>query len=419
MVTPIEVSDPDPGTRGLTPIISLGVYTITAYGTWAYGFGVLLEPISSDTGWGAAFLGTIYGWAMALSGIGAFWTGRLLDRFGARAPYAIHLTVASSLMAGALLVDDKWLFGALFATGAGIGGATGFYTITTVIVSRLRFDRPDWAISSLTIVGAFASPIYLPLTAWLVAMWHWRLVAAVLVAAGALGAAQALVLAPGGASHESGLVASTRPLATLRTALGSPAIRRILAVYLLAGAAGSTIWVYQVPMMTSVGLSLGLAGAFGGLRGLCQLLGRVGLSAQIERRGTDVLLRGAYLATASAGVALLIGAGLAGSKPGVDSPILIAGAVAFAILAGTGLGASSPLQAIHARSRFDPGDLGLLMGLQGLVLGVAGGIGPFTGGLVRDLSGTWTATIIAVVVVLCSAAALIRPPPNLERCGEA
>lgn len=400
-----SISGPDH--PSITPIISLGVYTITAYGTWAYGFGVLLEPISADTGWGASFLGAMYGWAMALSGIGAFWAGRLLDRFGANVPYSIHAVVASGLMASALAVENRWLFAALFATGAGLAGATGFYTITTVIVSRIRADRPEWAINALTIVGAFSSPIYLPLTAWLVSIWHWRSVAALLVGIGALGAIQAAFLARGGVSPATAGGPSAHPIATLRRALANPAIRRILTIYLLAGAAGSTIWVYQVPMMTGVGLSLGLAGTFGGLRGLCQLLGRVGLAGQIERRGTDTLLRGAYLATAAAGLTLLFGRLIVGPDPVATGTGLIVATAVFAVLAGAGLGASSPLQAIHARSRFDAEDLGLLMGLQGLVLGVAGGIGPFAGGLVRDLSGSWTATIMAVVVVLVAAATLL------------
>ncbi len=373
---------------------------------------MLLEPISADTGWGAAFLGAIYGWAMALSGIGAFWAGRLLDRFGANVPYVIHAVVASGLMASALLVENRWLFATLFATGAGLGGASGFYTVTTVIVSRIRSDRPEWAINALTIVGAFSSPIYLPLTAWLASIWHWRSVAALLVTVGAIGAVQAAFLAQGGASPETGSGPSAHPIATLRRALTNPAVRRILVIYLLAGAAGSTIWVYQVPMMTGVGLSLGLAGTFGGLRGLCQLLGRVGLAGQIERRGTDTLLRIAYLSTAAAGVTLLFGRLIVGPDPTATSSALVAAAAVFAVLAGAGLGASSPLQAIHARSRFDSGDLGLLMGLQGLVLGVAGGIGPFAGGLTRDLSGSWTATIVAVVVVLVVAASLLRSPPD-------
>lgn len=402
----------DSGSAGLTPIVSLGIYTITAYGTWAYGFGVLLEPISADTGWTATFLGAIYGWAMAISGVGAFWTGRFLDRFGSLAPYGVHLIAASGLMGTALLIENRWLFAVLFATGAGLGGATGFYTITTVIVSRIRSDRPEWAINALTIVGAFSSPIYLPLTAWMVSIWPWRTVAAILVAVGALGAVQAAVLARGGAAADVGHEASPSPFATLGQAMTNRRIRRVLLVYLLAGAAASTVWVYQVPIMVGAGMSLGVAGTLGGLRGFCQLLGRIGLAGQIERRGTDVLLQGAYLATAAAGVVLVIGAAArTGSE--LDSAPVLGAAIVFALLAGAGLGASSPLQAIHARSRFDPGDLGLLMGLQGLVLGVAGGLGPFTGALVKDSTGTWTATVIAVAVVLVVAAGLLRAP--LER----
>lgn len=401
-----------PDTAGLTPIASLGLYTITSYGTWAYGFGVLLEPIAADTGWSATFLGAIYGWAMAISGIGAFWTGRLLDRFGSIAPFGIHAVVSSALMALALLTDSRWLFAVLFATGAGLAGATGFYTTTTVMVARIRSDRPDWSINALTVVGAFSSPIYLPLTAWLVTVWPWRQVAAVLVALGALGALQGAVLARGAASPDTGQRASPNPAATLRRAVSNPHIRRILAVYLLAGAAASTIWVYQVPIMVGAGLSLGAAGAIGGARGVCQLLGRLGLARQIERRGTNRLLQGAYAATAMAGLTLVLGAAMAGGA-GLDSPPVVVAAVGFAVLAGVGLGAASPLQAIHARARFEPGDLGLLMGLQGLVLGVAGGLGPFAGALLRDTTGSWTATVLTVAAGLIVAATVLqRMPPE-------
>lgn len=398
------------GWRAWLPVWSLGLYTITAYGTWAYAFGVLIEPINAETGWTTSFLGSVYGVAMLLTGLSAFWSGRLLDRFGPVVPLAVHGVVASGLMLAAVSVDRQWLFGLLFATGAGLSGATGFYTMTTVIAARSRPDRPERAIAVLTLVGAFCSPIYLPLTAWLLTVWDWRTVASLLILTGIAGAAQAAIVTGrvrlADEDEMGGTVRpSARSLDAVRRAMVRPDVRRALAVYFLAGAAAGSMWVYQVPMMTGAGLGLGLAGTLAGLRGFCQIFGRMGLTGAVERHGSARLLQGAYVITAVGGVALLVA-----SFVGVDSTSSVIGlSLVFALLAGTGFGASSPLQAIHARLHFDPGDLGLLMGLQGAVLGFAGAVGPMAGAFLRDATGSWIPTISLVVVILVASAALLRP----------
>jgi len=396
--------------RAWLPVWSLGLYTITAYGTWAYAFGVLIDPISAETGWTTSFLGSVYGVAMLLTGLSAFWSGRLLDRFGPAVPLGLHAIVASGLMLVAVSVDRQWLFGLLFATGAGLSGATGFYAMTTVIAARSRPDRPDRAIAVLTLVGAFCSPIYLPFSAWLLTVWDWRSVARALILAGVFGAVQAAVVTARVKlvqEDETGraILPSARSWDAVKRSMAKPDVRRALAVYFLAGASAGTMWVYQVPMMVGTGLGLGLAGTLAGLRGFCQIFGRMGLTGAVERHGSAQLLQGAYLITAVGGVALLVA-----SVVGTDSTTVVVGlSLVFALLAGTGFGASSPLQAIHARLHFDPGDLGLLMGLQGAVLGLAGAFGPMTGAVLRDATGSWIPTIAVVVAVLLISAMLLRP----------
>ena len=182
----------------------------------------------------------------------------------------------------------------------------------------------------------------------------------------------------------------------------------MLAVYMLAGMSFGAVLVYQVPVMVAAGLSLGTAGAIGGLRGFCQIFGRVGLTGAIGRWGARPLLLAAY-AISALGVALLL----------IDHPVA---AVAFAILAGVGLGATSPLQVINARAYFDEGDLGLLMGMQGAVIGVAGGIGPFVGGLLRDALDSWTPVIVYGASALAGATLLLsaspRPPEQAVLHGQ-
>ena len=421
MVVTADVAEPGARRtrwRAWIPVHSLGVYTITSYGTWAYAFGVLISSIRAETGWSTSFLGGVYGSAMALTGLSAFWSGRLLDRFGPLVPLGLHAVVASGLMFVALGTTNPWLFAPLFALGAGLSGSTGFYAMTTVIAARTRPDRPERAIAVLTLVGAFCSPIYLPLTAWLLTVWDWRDVGRALVVAGAIGAAQAMVVtrmayrrahtdviavsvAAGGA-----VAPSARSIDALDRAVRNPAVRRALTVYFLAGAAASTVWAYQVPILEATGLSLAVAGTFGGLRGFFQLFGRMGLTTAVERFGSARLLQAAYLATAVGAVALVVG--LTATLGTAATMVL---ATVFAATAGTGFGASSPLQAIHARLHFEPGDLGLLMGLQGAVLGLAGGLGPVLGSIIRDATGGWTTTVVVVFVGLMISAHLLRRSP--------
>ena len=105
------------------------------------------------------------------------------------------------------------------------------------------------------------------------------------------------------------------------------------------------------------------------------------------------MLRFAY-AVSAVGIAFL----LVGTVPA---------GIAYAVVAGASLGATSPLQAMYARTRFDARDLGLLMGLQGVAVGAAGGLGLTLGGLMHDLTGSWTPTVLLAVAALAFSTLLL------------
>jgi len=382
-------------TREWAGVGALGLLTITSFGSWFYGFGVLIDPIHEDVGWSTTVLGLTYGAAQVISGIGAFAGGRLLDRHGGLGPFGLQAIAGGGLMLAASWATHAAVFGVLYAVGAGITGATGFYSVTTVAAARLIPERPAKAIAVLTVIGALCSPIYLPLTAWMVTTWDWRVAARVLAVLAIGGAVIAAVLVRGGASpSDSG--PSSNPLGALRATIRIPAVRRMLSVYMTGGVAFTSILVYQVPILTGAGITLGTAGLIGGLRGFCQVFGRVGLTSMVERFGSGAMLKVAY-AAAAVGVAFL----LVGTVPA---------GIAYGVVAGVALGASSPLQAIYARLHFGEGDLGLLMGLQGAALGLAGGFGPLVGGVLRDVTGSWTPTVLMCIAALTISAWLLRQP---------
>ncbi len=380
--------------RGWFGVVALGLVTITAYGSWFYGFGVLIGPISEDTGWSTTALGNVYGAAQVITGLGAFIGGRLLDRYGGIGPFGLQALLGGGAMMAATWATDIWTFAALYAIGAGVTGATGFYHVTTAAASRLRADRPDRAVALLTLIGALCSPIYLPATAWMVETSHWRTTARILALLTIAGALVAALVAKGGRSlPATGPTASS--LQVIRRAISAPAIRRMLLVYTTAGAAYASVLVYQVPILNAGGLALASAGAIGGLRGFCQIFGRIGLTGLAERFGAGQLLRLSYIASAI-GVAFMF-------------VVTVPTGVAYAVIAGVALGANSPLQAIYARNHFNPTDLGLLMGLQGAAIGIGSGIGLSIGGGLRDLTSSWTPTLLMAVAGLILATIAIKP----------
>ena len=85
----------------------------------------------------------------------------------------------------------------------------------------------------------------------------------------------------------------------------------------------------------------------------------------------------------------------------------VGAADSIADIAGAAIGATSPLQAIHARNRFDADDLGLLMGMQGAAAGLAGALGPIFGAVIHDSAGSWNPTVLMGIAGLVVGGILI------------
>lgn len=359
----------------------LGVLTICAYGCWYYAFGVLLDPILEDTGWRESTLTASFSAGQILIGVSSLAGGRLLDRAGHRTVFLL----GAALTLGGLLTASLAQSAAIFFVGATIGlgacGALGFYHVTMPTAVRLNPDNPR-AITVLTIWGAFASAIFLPATAWLVEAIEWRATARVLATAGAAAFALAAVALPASPASEA---KDRTPLRSILSGLTDrPETRLFTAAMAFGGIAMATMLVYQVPTMTSLGLAAGTASSIAALRGFCQLLGRIPLTPIVTRFGLDRALVIAFTAVAISG-------GLLSISSSVPTGI------SFAIVAGFGIGAFSPLQGMKTEALFDREDLGATMGLYAAVLLLAGSLGPFVAGLIVEATDDrrWAAGIVA------------------------
>lgn len=370
----------------------LGIITIAVYGSWYYAFGVLLDPMIADTGWSEAVLASAFGASLLLGGIGSLLGGLLLDRLGSRLVFGTAAIVGFAAFQTAARTDSLAVFAVAGAVGGGTFAGLGFYHITQTTAVRISPGDSAKAIAVLTIWGAFASAIYIPVAAWLVTEIGWRSTLSVLTLTASVALMTGSVMID--ARVQSPLSAMA-VLGDLRASLRDPHARRFVTVIALVGMGVSTVLVYQVPAMTAAGLAPVTASFWAGFRGFAQLGGRLPLMPIVRRLGTTNSLRLA-IASISVGMAIL---SIAGSVPL---------AIAYALIAGFGIGALSPLQGMMTSEVFGSNSLGTAMGLLTFVFLVAGSIGPAIAGIAASASGSRSLPVVGGAVLVMAAAVLMR-----------
>jgi MFS family permease len=367
--------------------------TIIGYGACYYAYGVLIGPISADTRWPDAALGAIFSATLVITGIGGMVAGRVLDRRGPRPVFLLAGTAGAGAMLLASVQGALLPFAIAYAGGCGLVGALGFYHITQAAAARTAPAAPARAIIWLTLFGAFSSPVYLPLTAWLTQAAGWR--GAIQVEAGTVAVAfvlAALLISNPGRSQPG--QPAGRPAGVLRAAWRSPLVRAWLAATLLGGAAVNALIVYQVPVTTRAGLPLGIAAAVAGFRGLAQLAGRLPLTALTGKLGARTTLVLAYTLAAAVTLLLFVGGTLA--------PVLV-----LSLLAGAAIGAVYALQGVYAYELIDPRHLGTLLGIQQAVFAAGGALGPLAAGALLGTTGSYTPAVTIISAGFAAAAAVL------------
>lgn len=370
----------------------LGLVTIAGYGSWYYSFGVLLDPIIADTGWSETALTSAFSASAIVSGIGAVGGGWLLDRLGSRFVFSTAALTTLVAFAFASTTGSVVVFTVTVAIGGGALGALGFYHITQTAAVRISPTDSTKAIAVLTIWGAFASAIYLPVAAWLVQSTNWRLTLQLLVGSAVV------VLAIGAIAIHTKTTEMPRSALVwkdLLEGLKTIAARRFVVAQGLIGIAVAVLLVYQVPAMTAAGLSLSAASFWAGFRGFAQLGGRLPLMPIVRRLGPARSLQVAYAAIA-VGLVLLSFAGTQWL------------AAVFALIAGFGIGASSPLVGMYSRDVFGEKSLGTAMGSMSMVFLVVGAIGPAAAGWVATATGSRALPVLGAAVLTLAAIPLVQ-----------
>jgi MFS family permease len=389
-------------------VLALGCTTILSYGTTQYLFGVLEVPLATAFGWSRAELSGAYALSLLVAGILGVPVGYLVDRYGARVLMVVGSVLAGCALIGLSQISTLWQFYLYWSSGLGIAMALVLYPVTFTVITSWFVAKRARAFAVLTLVGGLASPIFIPLTGWLIPQSGWR---TTLLWYGILHLVIAVPLhgwlvrrAPDHQNTVHGATSTPSDLlrqdsSTARQALGSLRFWILTGAYALALLGSAVVFAHQIAYLVSRGYGSLLAATVAGALGLASLPGRFFLNLLSARILPQTVLVGTMLVQAS-GILVLI---LAPSAPWL---------LLYILLYGAAFGALSPLRAQVMADHFGKQAYGAITGLQGIPLALCQAAGPLVAGWLFDTLHHYDLAFWLCVGSFVVAALLIQALPH-------
>lgn len=378
-------------------------------------FTVFFLPLEREFGADRAAIAVIFSISMLVSGLASPLVGELFDRVGPRVQYTAGFALSALGYALASQASEVWhLYLALGLIG-GAGGALAGGVPHSALVSRWFSRTAGSAIGIVFSAGGLATVAIAPLAQLAIEAFGWRSV--YLLFSGAVALLVPLTLAmPWGRIMRGGYVFRRAARAhaaaraegeawTMVSALRTHSFWGLFSVYFFTGGATTTLAVFMVTYLVSIGFAPLTAAALFGFAGFLTPFGMIGFGTLGDRIGRG---RAALLSFVATGLAIA-GLGLAALWP---SLILIAPAM---LLFGVSSGSRGPIVSAIAINMFAGGKLGGIYGAISLGGGLGAAFGAWFGGAVQDWTGSPLALIAFCSVFLFLGAMPFWTLPALKR----
>lgn len=385
--------------------VLLGAVSITEVVSWGilyYAFTVFIAPMQADLGWSREVLTGGYSLALLCSGLAAVPVGWWLDRHGPRAIMTAGSCLGSLLLVAWSQVTTPGSFYLIMA-GIGVVMAAVLYDPAFAVIAVWFRRHRGRALTILTFFGAWASFLFIPLSADLVASLGWR--SALLALAGLLAVLtiplHALVLRrspldlglrPDGEPRDATAPTLSTPAdihVSLRAALQDLDFWWLTIAFAISTFATVALTVHLIPYLVEQGISAAYAATIAGLFGLMSLVGRVLLGPLGDRYPRQVV------------TAILMGMQLVGVLILILVPSVL-GAIVYIILFGAGSGTLTMMRAALLAERYGSAQYGSINGALSLGLTIARTLAPISATLVAGRLGGYR-SLLWIIVVLCAA----------------
>jgi sugar phosphate permease len=157
--------------------------------------GALLQPLSKEFGWDVEQISSALAVRFALFGLMGPFAAILMERFGLRNVVVTALTLVAAGMALATQMTQFWHLVLFWGVMLGVGSGMTALVLSAVVSNRWFDSHRGLVVGILTASSATGQLIFLPVAAWMIERFGWRLaVMPVLVACAVMAVAVYLLM---------------------------------------------------------------------------------------------------------------------------------------------------------------------------------------------------------------------------------
>jgi len=361
-----------------------------------HSYSVFFKPLALEFGWSRSVTAGAFSMYGIVHTFLAFLTGRLADRFGPRPVMAMAGTFLALSMILMSFIKSVWqlylFYGFLFSFGV-----ASIYTPSVATVSRWFVERRGFAVG-LTAAGIGAGSLaFSPLSAWLISSLGWRMAYIIIgiIPLATFIPITILMRRSPFESHESGSPEGFR----LSEAIKTPTFWQFCLSWMFTAMALWAVLVHIVPLLTDRGISIVQAGILASVIGAGSIGGRIGAGFISDKYGRKRI----FIISLSIQLAMIIW--LFFSR---NLWMLFI----FALIFGFGSGGWTGTVGAFPADYFGIRATGAILGLMNTIAGIGVAMGPYLGGFVFDITGSYDymmlicalSTLIAIIL-----ASLLKP----------
>ncbi|MBM3225641.1 MAG: MFS transporter [Candidatus Tectomicrobia bacterium] len=367
------------------------------FGIW-FTFAVFFVAMVEEFHWSRGDAATAFSVGSIMQAALAPVAGLLLDRWGSRLVVTLGLGIMALGLAACSQVQALWhftvLFGIVVGTGIGLAGQVSQTTLLSVWFVKCRGTIIGFAFAGMGLGVQVVSP----LAQHLILLLGWRQTFLVLASGvvvymltvaltlrnspqqvGLLpyGAAESLRRVPGAALTDAG-----QPPAqswTVAQALHTREFWALAVAQVLIPTGIFPISVHQVAYLTDLGFAKILAASILGTMGLMSSVGRLLFGALSDRLGR---FGGVTLSVVCSQIGIVV-------LWWITSNTSVWPLYVYAFFFGLGYGARGPIISAIAADLFPGRSFGTIFGLMSIGHGLGGAFGPWYGGYVYDIMGSY------------------------------
>jgi MFS family permease len=162
------------GERGGWPMVwALSAAQLVSWGALYYSFSLFVVPMERELGWSRTMLNGALSLGLLTAGLCAYPVGSWIDRHGGRAVMTLCALLGTLLLAAWSMVTSPAAFYAIWLV-MGVALAGTLYEPVFAVLTRTFHHSYRTKITGLTLVGGFASTVFIPLTQIFIDALGWR-----------------------------------------------------------------------------------------------------------------------------------------------------------------------------------------------------------------------------------------------------